>query len=177
MKRAELAKWMKANGVAQPFGAKTHELLRLCRESGKELPPEIEADMEQIVDTAQAKEKAVWAAAQGEEVEEVAPVAEVPSEAAVEVRKPYAGEVMVNPMPELGKLFAPKVQRKKDDPFANLFNSLEPGRGYTCQELTEMGGFGVTDAHFEVAVARDIAFPKSGGRWVRRPKNLGENLL
>jgi hypothetical protein len=157
MKRAEMLKLAKANGVKIPFGSKTHEALKVLKDAGVELPADVEADMGRVVDDAKAKDRAVWAAAQGGEVEEVAPAAEVPSEAAVEARKPRL--------------------TPRDDAFVHLFNSLEPGRGYTCPELTEMGGFGVTDAHFEAAVARGIAFPKSGGRWVRRPKNLGENLL
>jgi hypothetical protein len=63
--------------------------------------------------------------------------------------------------------------------FADLFNKLMvPGRGYTLDELTDMAGFKVENSHFDEAEAAFKARLKNGGtKWVRIPKNQGENRL
>lgn len=238
MKRAELLKWCKANGVKIPIGTKTHEALRLIRESGKELPKEIQEDMDRVVETAKEKERGAWSAAKGAvdgdvsvEVVGDGVEGEVPSESPVGglvgavLYPPSSGqgerdavEVALPPVqPVPATVSAPLLPSKitavewvkniagadgkvvwhdgkvyddlgegvrrgpvadvREVAFRHLFNGLTPGRGYWLPELSEMAGFEVTDAHFAEAVMRDIAFPKSGGRWVRRPKDHGENVL
>lgn len=194
MKRAEMLKLAKANGVVIPFGSKTHEALKILKDAGVEIPGEVEADMAKVVVDAKAKEKAAWAAAQDDGDEDVQVAAEVPSESPVEAVKRASESPDGLAELEKGRLvdgegrvyddIGQGLRRgpvgrvsPKDEAFAHLFNSLEPGRGYTLRELSEMAGFGVTDGHFAQAAELDIAFPKSGGRWVRRPKNLGEHLL
>ena len=188
MKRAEILKWAKENGITIPFGVKTHEALTIIGKSGLELPEDLLHAMKKVVQDAKEADRKAWEASKpAGPVEEPPGGDEGPEEP---VEEPEGGSLA--PV-EDGKQVAPDGRVYDDigeglrrgpvasipnyEAFRHLFNSLEPGRGYTLPELTELAGFQVTEQHFAPAISLDIAFPKSGGRWVRRPKNLGEHLL